>query len=165
MKRVQNQLRLGILCSCLISTVINAQQDVQVFDENVSFENYVREAQSLKGRAPAALALKFRVVAVRRELGLTNAEMAMSPQDLIINGGSTEGLSKGMVLNVVRKVAIIDPYLDNQQKELEIPFAKVKVIHTQDNLAVARIQSIDSAYEGPGVGVRGVLIGDYLSLR
>jgi len=147
------------------STTAIAQSNVQVFDEDVSFEQYVRNAQSLSGRAPAGLELKFRVVAVRRELGLTNAEMARAPQDIIINGGSAEGLEKGMVLNVVRKVAIIDPYLDNQQKELEITFAKVKVIHSQDNLSVARIEDVDAIYEGPGVGIRGVLIGDYLSSK
>lgn len=153
-----------LMMALCLGNFVNAQ-GVQVFDENTSFEDSVRAEKSKKGRAPASLDLKFRVVAVRRELGLTQAEMDRIPQDVIINGGTTEGLDKGMILTVVRKVPVIDPYLDNQQKELSISFAKVRVIHTQENLSVGRLQSLDSILENPGVGVRGILIGDYLSLR
>jgi hypothetical protein len=158
-------LGVGILSLLVISNLARAEQDVQIFDEEMSFENYVREGEVLRGRSPASRQLKFRVLAVRRELGLTTAEMARAPQDIIINGGMAEGLSEGMVLNVVRKVAVIDPYLDNKQKELEVTFAKVKVVYAQDNLAVARLQNMDSIGEGLAVGVRGVLIGDYLSMK
>ncbi len=139
-------------------------ETVQVFSEKTSFENFVKSQQELK-RRPAGLNLKFRVISVRRELALTEAESKLTPQDVIINGGVSEGLEEGMVLTVVRKVPIIDPFLDNRQLELEIKFATVKVIHSQDNLAVARVEKMESASKGAGVGVRGVLIGDFLSLQ
>lgn len=137
---------------------------VQVFNETTSFESYVKSQQELK-RKPAGLDLKFRVISVRRELALTEAEARKTPQDVIINGGEAEGLEKGMTLNVVRKVPVVDPFLDNRQMELEIKFATVKVIHSQANLAVARVESLEPAYSGVGVGVRGILIGDYLSTQ
>jgi len=136
----------------------------QTFAEDTSFENYVRDGERLS-RAPASNLLKFRVIGVRRELALTEAEARRSQQDIVINGGQAEGLEEGMKLNVIRKVPIIDPYLENQQKELEIKFATVEVIHVQNGLAIARLDRIDAIQDGPGVGVRGVLIGDFLSTR
>jgi len=152
----------GLLCSALSANAQNAT--TQTFAEDTSFENLVREGQRI-ARAPAASDLKFRVIGVRRELGLTEVEANRSQQDIVINGGQTEGLEQGMMLNVVRKVPVIDPYLENQQKELEIKFATVKVIHVQDGLAIARLERISGIQEGPSVGVRGVLIGDFLSTR
>lgn len=139
-------------------------ESVQVFNETTSFESYVKQRQEL-ARKPAGLSLKFRVISVRRELALTEAEASRTQQDVVINGGVAEGLSEGMILNVVRKVPVIDPFLDNRQLELEIKFATVKVIHTQENLAIARIENVEPGHSGAGVGVRGVLIGDYLALK
>jgi hypothetical protein len=152
---------IGLLCSSAQATQDFA---TQTFPEDTSFEHFVREGQRLS-RAPASNDLKFRVIAVRRELGLTEVEANRAPQDIVINGGQAEGLEQGMMLNVVRKIPVIDPYLENQQKELEIKFATVKVIHVQDGLAVARIERMGPIYESPSVGVRGVLIGDFLSTR
>ncbi|MEO5667076.1 MAG: FlgT C-terminal domain-containing protein [Bdellovibrionota bacterium] len=165
MKAVQLQAILfgfGLLCSSAraSSTVLATQ----TFSEDTSFENLVKEGERLS-RAPASNELKFRVIAVRRELGLTEAEARRAPQDVVINGGQGEGIEQGMMLTVVRKVQVIDPYLENQQKELEIKFATVKVIHVQDGLAIARVERMDSIQDGPSVGVRGVLIGDFLSTR
>jgi hypothetical protein len=160
------KLRIAVLGLALVASSARAVDaaSTQVFAEDTSFENYVREGQRL-ARAPASNDLKFRVIGVRRELALTEVEARRSAQDIIINGGQSEGLEQGMMLTVVRKVPIIDPYLENQQKELEIKFATVRVIHVQDGLAVARIERVSALQDGPSVGVRGVLIGDYLSTR
>jgi hypothetical protein len=151
-------LGLGVFCS-----PAHAQDmETHIFNEETSFESYIRESQRLS-RGPASNKLKFRVIAVRREIGLTEYESRMAPQDIVINGGGGEGIEHGMTLNVVRKVPIIDPYYDNQHKELEIRFATVKVIHVQEGMAIARVEKLDAVYESPAVGVRGVLIGDFLS--
>jgi hypothetical protein len=149
----------------VITSNLDAQQNVQIFDETVSFESYVRDGQRQATRDPASLEANYRVIGVRRELALTEAEARRAPQDIIINAGTQSGLSQGSLLNVIRRVPVIDPFLDNQQKELEIPFARVRVIHAQANLSVARVERIDSIDAGPGVGIRGVLIGDHLSSR
>lgn len=152
---------MGLLCS---SAQAAQEFATQTFSEDTSFEHFVREGQRLS-RGPASNDLKFRVIAVRRELGLTELEAKRAPQDVVINGGQAEGLEQGMMLSVVRKIPVIDPYLENQQKELEIKFATVKVIHVQDGLAVARVERMGLIQDSPSVGVRGVLIGDFLSTR
>lgn len=138
------------------------KQRTQVFSETTSFEDMVRTGELAKERKPASLSLKFRVISVRRELALTEEEARKTPQDIVINGGLAEGVSKGMTLSVVRKVPVIDPFLNNKQKELEVEFARVKVIHSQENLSIARMEDMDSVHSGAGVGIRGVLIGDYI---
>ena len=154
---------IGVFATSIVASAAD-NNSVQVFNETTSFETYVRSQQALK-RKPAGLDLKFRVISVKRELALTEAEALKTPQDVVSNGGAAEGLEKGMTLTVVRKVPVVDPFLDNRQMELEIKFATVKVIHSQDNLAVARVESVEPSYSGAGVGVRGVLIGDYLTTQ
>ena len=61
--------------------------------------------------------------------------------------------------------ALVEGGRDNGVGELEIKFAVVKVIHVQEGLAIARVQDLKAIYEGPAVGIRGVLIGDFLSTR
>lgn len=158
--------RSGLLVlGLLISAGAFAQDaDLEVFSESASFETMVKERRAFE-RNPASMGPSVRVIAVRRELGLTRREADQAPHDVVLNGGSASGLSEGMRLKVKRKVPILDPYDGNRQKELEISFAEIEVLHVQENLAVARIQNIEPILSGIGVGLRGVLIGDHASSR
>lgn len=162
MSKLRTSLVFGAWLAVISSLSADNSSAVQVFSESTSFENFVREGQRFKGRKPASLELKYRVISVRRELALTNAQANRTPQDIVINGGVEEGISEGMTLKVVRKVPVIDPFLDNRQRELEVQFATVKVIHSQPHLSVARVEEISTSQQSVGVGIRGVLIGDYL---
>lgn len=141
---------------------ISADEDsLQIYDEKTSFESLVLNRQAT-ARNPAAFQPQARIIAVRRELALNAADAAAAPQDIVLNAGTENGLDEGMVLSVARSVPILDPYRENQQKQLEIEFAKVRVIHAQPNLAIARLDKIDSIRKGLAVGTRAVLIGDYV---
>ena len=153
----------GAWLAVISSSSADTSSAVQVFSESTSFESFVRDGQRFRGRKPASIELTYRVISVRRELALTNRQADKTPQDIVINGGIEEGISEGMTLKVVRKVPVIDPFLDNRQRELEVQFATVKVIHSQPHLSVARVEKITTSQQGVGVGIRGVLIGDYLT--
>jgi hypothetical protein len=139
----------------------SAESVVQVHSENTDFESLVREQQEL-GRRPAGFAGNARVIGLRRELGLTRADADSAPQDIVLNAGYKQGISQGMVLEVARKVPILDPYKDNQQSELTVKFASIRVVHVEDELSVARLERTETIRSGVGVGVRGVLVGDYV---
>ena len=137
-------------------------EDVAVFDEKTSFETLVAKRAEMNGRNPASFAPQARIIAVRRELGLTTSDANAAPQDIVLNAGTESGLDEGMVLSVARSIPILDPYRENQQKQLEVEFAKIKIVHAQNNLAIARLEKIDSIRKGVAVGTRAVLIGDYV---
>lgn len=144
-----------------LASIAPDEDSLQIFDEKTSFESLVLNRQAT-ARNPAAFQPQARIIAVRRELALTAADAAAAPQDVVLNAGTENGLDEGMVLSVARSVPILDPYRENQQKQLEIEFAKVRVIHAQPNLAIARLDKIDSIRKGLAVGTRAVLIGDYV---
>ncbi len=137
---------------------------LELHSENTSFEAMVQQRQNVS-RGPASVAGKFRVISVRRELGLTRRAAEAAPVDIIINAGDEAGLDPGTVLRVFRKISVIDPYQDNLQREIDIPFAIVKIKHSDSGIAIARIEKIDTISQGVSLGVRGVLIGDFVGFQ
>jgi hypothetical protein len=132
-----------------------------VFSEFTSFEDMLAAREKLE-RKPSSFQLKARVIGVRRDIGLSDKEDNKSQRDIILNAGSNSGMSKGMTLTVKRHIPILDPYRENKQRELEIDFAKLEVVHVQDDISVARVSKLYPIDEALSVGLRSVLIGDYV---
>ncbi len=146
----------------LTEVIVPAKEpEVVVNSESTNFEALVM-AKDVAARRPAGFTATARVISLRRELGLTRAEADAAPQDIILNAGFKEGISQGMVLKAARKVPVLDPYNDNQQNEITIQFASLKVMHVEDEVSIARIEQIDPIRSGMGIGVRGILVGDYV---
>jgi hypothetical protein len=137
---------------------------LELHSESTSFEALVQQRQKVS-RGPASAGGRFRVISVRRELGLTKRAADAAPIDIIINAGDEQGLDPGTVLRVFRKISVIDPYQDNLQREIDIPFAIVKIKHADSGIAVARVEKMDTIASGISLGVRGVLIGDYVGFQ
>ncbi len=135
--------------------------ETSVYSERTSFEGMLKE-KAEAGRRPAGLQASARIIAVKRELGLTKQQADQAPQDLILNGGTKAGLNEGMKLSLMRKIPVLDPYRENQQSEIEVEFGQVRVIHVQENVAVARVEKIDSIRDGMAIGTRGPLVGDFV---
>ncbi len=140
---------------------VSQADDVQVFSENTSFVDLLAKRKNAE-RDPASLTPMARVIGVRRELGLSDEESNKAARDVILNAGTDNGMSEGLVLNVFRKIPVLDPYKDNQQSELEIEFAEVKILHVQNDVYIARVQKIKSIDSGAAVGIRAILVGDYV---
>lgn len=156
-------MKFGLVVFCLVSLSTVAQDfETEVFSENTSFKTLL-ESQVEASRAPAGVVVKGRVIGVRRDLGLTFEDAKKSAQDIVVNAGSLQGLSKGDTLKVLRKLPLLDPYKESVQRELELPFATVEVVHVQDNVSLVRLKNMDSIEDGFAVGTRGVLVGDYIA--
>jgi len=67
-----------------------------------------------------------------------------------------------MVLAVQRRIPVLDPYNGNEQNELEIEFARLRIVHAQNDLSIARVERMEPISDGLAVGTRAVLIGDYV---
>ncbi len=145
----------------LVARLANAENELQVFDENTSFEKILANKQMLE-RQIASMTVSARVIAVRRELGLTTKESNEAPQDIVLNSGTQNGITEGMELSVQRRIPVLDPYRDNQQTELEIEFATIKVVKVQNDLAIARLEKMQPIHSGLSLGTRAIMIGDYV---
>jgi hypothetical protein len=138
-------------------------EETQVFSARTAFEQIAMEQQRLQNREPASLSANARVIGVRRDLGLSDELAARAALDVVLNAGREAGLSEGQVLTVFRRLPIVDPYQDNASRELEVKYGKLKVVHVQDNLAIARVESIEPIQSGLSVGTRAVMVGDYVT--
>jgi len=140
---------------------IEAPVLTQTFDEKTGFESMVQKRAEME-RNPAAFEPSARVIGIRREMAMTSEEDGKIPQDILLSGGAETGLSEGMILSVVRKIPVIDPFRENYQTELEVKFGTVRIVQAQKDVAVARIESIFPASEAPGIGTRAIMVGDWI---
>lgn len=140
----------------------SVEEPAQVFNESTSFEELLSKREQIQ-RDPASIKPVARVIAVKRELGLDSASSDKAVQDVILNAGTSGGLSEGMSLSLVRKVPVIDPYKENKQLELEVEFGSITIIHAQEGLSVGRLERLDSISKGLAVGNRAVMVGDFVT--
>lgn len=134
-----------------------------VYGSDYSFAK--SESKSSVERDIASIDIKGRVISVRREISLTDAESKGVEQEFVINAGSRAGLTKGTKLKVYRNLPVVDLFNGNKQLEMKVDFATVEVVHVEEDLAVAQLTKLATAAGSPYVGLRGVLVGDYVSLR
>lgn len=113
---------------------------------------------------PEAQAADFVVYGMYRPLDLGNP--GETPQkDYYINMGSRHGVHVGDTLEVLRRVSTYDLQTEKLYADILFPFAKVKVIHVENGVAVARMDKINPAEKTPGSPIasnRGIMIGDFV---
>jgi hypothetical protein len=84
-----------------------------------------------------------------------------TPQkDYYVNVGSEQGVATGNVLEVVRRAATYDLTTQKLYKDAAYPIARLKVIHTEPTLSIARLESMNSAEKTPVISPRSVMVGD-----
>lgn len=99
---------------------------------------------------------------VRRTLPMSDGEKVF--RDYYINGGSELGLGVGMVITVQRRVPLYDNYSNHSAGDLDLKVAKLKIIHVQKGLAVARLHSEFSRDNAPLLEDNFIMIGDRLNM-
>lgn len=98
----------------------------------------------------------------RKSLALSDSEP--SYRDFYINGGTEAGLKAGMVFSVIRKLPLYDTYENRSPGDLVIRVGKIKIIHAQKNISVARLQNMLSRENLPLLEDNFIMVGDKLDL-
>lgn len=111
---------------------------------------------------PMAAHAELTIFDVRRTLRMANTDPVY--HDYYINGGKEAGLSVGMIITVTRKLPLYDNYQNHSAGDLNLKVAKVKIIHVQKGLAVARLQSEFTRENAPLLEDPFVMVGDELDL-
>lgn len=99
---------------------------------------------------------------VRKTLAMSDADPVY--RDFYINGGSEVGLTQGSIITVRRRIPLYDSYQNRSAGDLEVRVAKVKLVHVQRGLAVARLYSEFSREQSPLLEDNYIMVGDLLDL-
>ncbi len=104
---------------------------------------------------------EFMVYSVYRALDMGNP--GETPQkDFYVNMGTSQGIHQGSVLEVVRRSSTYDLITEKLYKDISYPIARLKVIHAENNAAVARLDKMLPADKTPALAPNAVLVGDLI---
>jgi hypothetical protein len=98
----------------------------------------------------------------RRPIALSDQEQP--PRDYYVNAGSELGLKPGVLVTVVRRLAVYDFLANKSAGELLVHIAKVKVLHVQPGLSVVRLRSYFSGQQEVSLDDHFIMIGDQLDV-
>jgi len=105
----------------------------------------------------------FTVFDTRKTLTLSDAEPVY--RDYYVNIGKGDGVREGSILDVYRKIPVVDIYRNKTPGDLVIQIARLKVIHAQDQMSVARIYQEENSKNIPVVQFEKVMLGDRVELN
>jgi hypothetical protein len=108
---------------------------------------------------PTALGAEFNVYQVYRPIDLGESNQ-LPPKDIFINMGSTNGLHKGSVLDVYRRISSFDNLTQKHMGDHMIPVGRIRVIHTDEQTAIARADKFVSVEQEPALLPQAIMIGD-----
>ncbi|MGE4133434.1 MAG: hypothetical protein AB7F86_17465 [Bdellovibrionales bacterium] len=114
------------------------------------------------GLIPRMALAELTIFDVRKNLPLSDDEKTF--KDYYINGGTEAGIANGMLITVQRRLPLYDTYSNRSAGDLNLKVAKIKIIHTQKGLSVARLQSEFSRETAPLLEDNFIMVGDRLDL-
>ena len=104
-------------------------------------------------------ASEFNVYQVYRPIDLGETGQA-PPKDIFVSMGADQGLKKGTLLDVYRRVSSFDNMSQKHMGDHMIPVGKIRVIHVDDKTAIARSDRFVSLEQEPALLPQAIMIGD-----
>lgn len=98
----------------------------------------------------------------RRPIAMSNTEKPA--KDFYLNAGSEMGLKTGVILTVQRRVPLYNTVTNSSAGDLQLVVGKVKIIHVQNRLSVARLVNESKKEDTPILEDAFLLIGDHVDL-
>ncbi len=99
---------------------------------------------------------------VRKNLPMSDSEKVF--RDFYVNGGTESGVTRGMIITVQRRMPLYDNYQNRSAGDLDLKVAKIKIIHVQKGLSVARIHTEYDRATTPLLEDNFIMVGDRLDL-
>lgn len=108
-------------------------------------------------------AAEFTVYSVYQHLDLGN-ENEKPQKDYYINMGTEHGLRKGSIVTVIKRVPTYDAVSEKLYREMAFPYARMKIVHAEQNLSVARVEKFLPMETVPAVNPQAIMVGDIVRL-
>lgn len=116
-------------------------------------------ALSVFGMSISASADDFVVYSVYKGLDFGNPG-EVPQKDFYVNMGTAQGLTKGSTLEVYRRAPTYDLSTQKLYRDAMFPIARIKVIHAENGLAIARLDQLFPADRTPVTSPSAVMVGD-----
>lgn len=84
--------------------------------------------------------------------------------DYYLNAGQADGLKRGMIVKVYRKIPFQDTGIVKLNEELQVNVMELKLIHVQDKLSVGRVFKSLIGKDSPVLDYSAIMIGDQVSI-
>lgn len=81
-------------------------------------------------------------------------------RDYYLTMGTDDGLEIGSSVEVIRRAPTFDLTSSKLYKDVAFPIAKLKVIHVESSVAIARLDKFNAPEKTPALNTRAVMIGD-----
>lgn len=105
-----------------------------------------------------ALAGEYKVFGIRTDFPMTDGQPLF--RDVYINMGTNQGIKTGSTLDAYRVVTTVDEINQRMGKNMTFKFAKLKVIHSEADLAIARVVQMLPPESTPLGNFTNVMVGD-----
>lgn len=103
------------------------------------------------------------IFGVRNEFPMSDGEVTY--KDVYVNIGSSQGVKVGTSLDVYRSQPTADELNQKHLDNVQFRIAKIKVIHAEPNVAIARVTELNSSAKGMPVAlVPSVMVGDQVEI-
>ncbi len=106
----------------------------------------------------AANAGDYKVFGIRTDFPLTDGQALF--RDVYVNMGTDQGIKAGSFLDAYRVITTVDELNQKTGRNISFKFAKLKVIHAESDLAVARVTQILQPMSTPLSSYTNVMVGD-----
>ena len=100
------------------------------------------------------------VYSVFQALNMTDDPKDKPPKDYYINMGKNQGVRKGAILEVRRRIPTYDLISEQLYRDLTVPVALIKVIHVESVAAIGRLEKLLPLKTTPMVSPRFIMVGD-----
>jgi len=108
--------------------------------------------------ATAALAGDFKVFGIRTDFPMSDGQPLF--RDVYVNMGTNQGIKTGSSLDAFRVVTTVDELNQKTGRNISFKIAKLKVIHAETDVAVARVISFLPPESTPIGSFTNVMVGD-----
>jgi hypothetical protein len=109
-----------------------------------------------------SLATDFIVMSVVRDFPMKTGDTMY--KDFYVNAGSNNGLRKGLFLEATRKMPAYDNMNSKLGGDTSVKIARLRLIHVDKNISVARLVKFYEKEITPLSGVDSVMIGDFIEV-
>lgn len=108
--------------------------------------------------APAAHASDYKVFGIRTEFPMQDGQKLF--RDVYVNMGTNQGIKNGSMLDVFRVTTTVDELNQKTGRNISFKIGRLKVIHAEADLAVARVTEMLSPDTTPIGSYTNVMVGD-----
>lgn len=106
----------------------------------------------------AALAGQYKVFGIRTDFPMVEGQVSF--RDVYVNLGTNQGIKTGSTLDAYRVVTTIDEINQTTGRNMSFKIAKLKVIHSEPELAVARVVQMLPPESTPLGSYTNIMVGD-----